>query len=85
MHGLEQSFITSRQPYREGAVLIFHQRYSVSRCQRTKLMITALDVYEAELNRQKIGDQLFAPGYTDEVMAGLHEDSTDIGGAHHDR
>lgn len=62
MELLRKSLISSAQPYREGAVAVFEQRFSASA--NAKLTITALGIYEAEVDGIKLGDQLFAPGYT---------------------
>lgn len=62
MELLRKSLISSAQPYREGAVAVFEQRFSAST--NAKLTITALGIYEAEVDGIKLGNQLFAPGYT---------------------
>ena len=62
MELLRKSLISSTQPYREGAVAVFEQQFSASA--NAKLTITALGIYEAEVDGIKLGDQLFAPGYT---------------------
>lgn len=64
---LREQFIQADRPYREGAVDVFEQVISVKeseRIRRAALCMTALGVYEAELNGKKVGDILFAPGYT---------------------
>ena len=62
MELLRKSLISSAQPYREGAVAVFEQPFTASA--NAKLTITALGIYEAEVDGIKLGDQLFAPGYT---------------------
>ena len=62
MELLRNSLISSSLPYREGAVAVFEQPFRVTG--NAKLTITALGVYEAEVDGIKLGDQLFAPGYT---------------------
>ena len=62
MELLRKSLISSALPYREGAVAVFEQNFTIS--DRGKLTITALGIYEAEVDGVKLGDQLFAPGYT---------------------
>ena len=62
MELLRKSLISSALPYREGAVAIFEQPFTVA--SNAKLTITALGIYEAEVDGIKLGDQLFAPGYT---------------------
>ncbi|MBP3520220.1 MAG: alpha-L-rhamnosidase N-terminal domain-containing protein, partial [Oscillospiraceae bacterium] len=61
---LKPRFIQADRPFREGAVDVFEQRFSAEGVKKACLMITALGVYEAELNGKKVGDILFAPGYT---------------------
>lgn len=64
MSELKKHFVTVDRPFKEGTVEVFEQTIPVSSVRRATLSITALGVYEAELNGQKIGDLLFAPGYT---------------------
>lgn len=66
MESLKQYFISSAdKQYEEGKVNVFQQNISIEKeVLSAKLFMTALGVYEAELNEEKIGDQLFAPGYT---------------------
>ncbi|MBT2291839.1 family 78 glycoside hydrolase catalytic domain [Paenibacillus albidus] len=67
MEELKKYFITSSNPeFIEGTVNIFSQQISLSqkKVNTAQLYMTALGVYEAELNQEKIGDQLFAPGFT---------------------
>lgn len=61
---LRPRFIQADRPFTEGAVDVFEQRFSIEGMKKAWLMITALGVYDAELNGQKVGDILFAPGYT---------------------
>lgn len=62
MELLRNSLISSSLPYREGAVAVFEQPFRVTG--NAKLTITAFGIYEAEVDSIKLGDQLFAPGYT---------------------
>lgn len=64
MTDLRQRFITTRRPYTEGAVEVFEQPVRGENAARATLTITALGAYEAEIDGQKVGDILFAPGYT---------------------
>lgn len=64
MKGLRKHFITVERPFTEGAVEVFQQKISVGVVKRAMLTITALGIYEAEINGKKVGDVLFAPGYT---------------------
>ncbi|MCM1049400.1 MAG: glycoside hydrolase family 78 protein [Clostridiales bacterium] len=57
-------FITTERPYTEGAVEVFEQPVSAGAVKKATLTITALGVYESEINGQKIGEDFFAPGYT---------------------
>ena len=64
MLDLRTHFITVDRPCKEGTVEVFEQPVSASGVRRATLTITALGVYEAELNGAKIGDLMFTPGYT---------------------
>ncbi|EOS38379.1 hypothetical protein C808_02580 [Lachnospiraceae bacterium M18-1] len=66
MLNLRDHFITTERPYKEGTVEVFEQHVQTSKIEIEKaiLSITALGLYEAELNGQKVGDVMFAPGYT---------------------
>ena len=64
MSNLRSHFITVERPFKEGIVEVFEQRIPAAGVERAVLSITALGVYEAELNGKKIGDLLFTPGYT---------------------
>ena len=61
---LNEHFITSNRPYREGTVEVFRQKISAKNIKKATLTITALGLYEAELNGKKLGDALFTPGFT---------------------
>ena len=61
---LRDLFITTERPYKEGAVEVFAQAIPAGPVEKAVLTVTALGVYEAELNSRKVGDVLFAPGYT---------------------
>ena len=50
MSDLRTHFITVDRPYKEGTVEVFEQPVSASGVRRATLTITALGVYEAELN-----------------------------------
>lgn len=64
MENLKQAFISSGMPYKEGDVAVFEQPVSVNKIKKATLTITALGLYEAEINGEKVGDELFSPGYT---------------------
>ena len=61
---LKQHFITTARPYREGSVEVFKQKLKTNTVRRATLTITALGLYEAEINGKKVGDALFTPGFT---------------------
>ena len=58
---LRALFITTERPYKEGAVEVFAQTIPAGAVEKATLTVTALGVYEAELNGRKVGDVLFAP------------------------
>ncbi len=64
MEQLKKSFITTERPYREGAVEVFVQPVGVENVKKAVLTITALGVYEAELDGEKLGDAMLTPGFT---------------------
>ena len=64
MQDLKQYFITVDRPYKEGAVEVFEQPIGVADGQKAVLTITALGVYEAEIDGNKVGDIFLAPGCT---------------------
>ena len=61
---LKNHFITTARPYTEGAVEVFEQEIFCSKLKRASLEITALGLYEAEIDGKKVGDRLFTPGFT---------------------
>ncbi len=61
---LKTHFITVNRPFLEGRVEVFSQSFEAKYLKRASLTITALGVYEATINGEKVGDMLFAPGYT---------------------
>ena len=61
---LKPHFITVDRPYKEGTVEVFEQAISAAKVKKATLTITALGVYEAELNGEKVGDVFLAPGFT---------------------
>ena len=64
MQDLKKYFITINREYKEGDVAVFRQKFSGDNIVSAVLYATALGVYEAELNGKKVGEQMFAPGYT---------------------
>lgn len=61
---LKPHFITVDRPYKEGTVEVFEQTISAANVKKATLTITALGVYEADLNGEKVGDVFLAPGFT---------------------
>ena len=61
---LKKHFITTNRSYKEGTVEVFQQRILGENVSKAVLAITALGIYEAQLNGEKVGDYLFSPGYT---------------------
>lgn len=63
---LRRAFITVERPYRDGAVELFEQELDLPDVEvaRAELAITALGMYEAELDGKKVGDSLLTPGFT---------------------
>ena len=61
---LKKHFITTNRPYQEGTVEVFRQKLQGSQIRKATLTISALGLYEAELNGKKVGDALFTPGFT---------------------
>ena len=61
---LKKHFITTGRPFQEGTVEVFQQKLKVSNVKKATLTITALGLYEAEINSIKVGDALFSPGIT---------------------
>ncbi|MBQ3504605.1 MAG: family 78 glycoside hydrolase catalytic domain [Oscillospiraceae bacterium] len=76
---LKKHFITTNRPYQEGAVEVFHQRVKADSIKKATLIITALGLYEAEINGKKVGDALFTPGFT-YYPAHLYYQSYDVTG-----
>ena len=64
LYDLKPRFITVERPYKEGAVEVFEQDISAAGVKKATLTITALGVYEAEIDGKKVGDVFLAPGYT---------------------
>ena len=64
MLDIRNHFITVDRPFKEGTVEVFEQSIPAAGVKRAALSITALGLYEAELNGKKIGEGMFTPGYT---------------------
>jgi alpha-L-rhamnosidase len=63
-NGLREHFISFDAEYREGAVFVAEQDIACIEVTRATLTITALGVFAAYIDDEKIGDELLAPGYT---------------------
>ena len=61
---LKNHFITTNRPYQEGIVEVFQQKLKSCNVKKATLAITALGLYEAEINGKKVGKALFTPGFT---------------------
>ncbi len=61
---LRKQFIQADTPFTEGEVAVFEQIISAKKVKKATLCITALGIYEAQINEKKVGEILFAPGYT---------------------
>lgn len=61
---LKKHFITVPREYREGTVEVLRQKIAAEKVKKATLRITALGLYEAEINGKKVGDALFTPGFT---------------------
>ena len=61
---LKKHFIATCRPYKEGTVEAFQQKLKSDNVKKATLTITALGLYEAEINGKKVGDALFTPGFT---------------------
>ena len=61
---LKKHFIAANRPFQEGMVEVFRQKLCVHHVTKATLVITALGLYEAEINGKKVGDALFTPGFT---------------------
>lgn len=61
---LKKHFITTDRDYTEGAVEVFSQKIPCGHAIKAVLTITALGLYEAEINGKKVGEFCFTPGYT---------------------
>lgn len=64
MEELRHHFIASPREYKEGAVSVFKQQINMENVKKATLYITALGMYEAQINGTKVGEQMFAPGFT---------------------
>lgn len=66
MEEIKKYFITSNsRGYKEGEVNVFLQKFDIDKkVKKATLYMTALGIYEIEMNGQKVGEQLFAPGFT---------------------
>ena len=61
---LRQLFIQTDTTFKEGAADVFSQSFRLPAVKKASLTITALGLYEADLNGKRVGDLLLTPGYT---------------------
>lgn len=62
---LKEHFVTINRAYKEGEAAVFRQLLKLDKKPVKAFFYgTALGIYEAELGGKKIGQQMFAPGYT---------------------
>ena len=61
---LRNDFLAVPRDDREGTVEAFEQKITCEQVKKATLVITALGLYEVEINGNKVGDVLFAPGFT---------------------
>ena len=61
---LKANFIMSNKEYKEGNVSVFSQKFQGIEIKKAILTITALGLYEANINGKKVGNQFFSPGFT---------------------
>lgn len=61
---LRNHFISADREYKEGDVFVFKQTFTAKDIKKADLNITALGMYEVLINNKKVGDQIFAPGFT---------------------
>ena len=66
MIDLKPHFITVERPYKEGTVEVFEQEIATKGVKKAELAITALGVYEAEIDGELVPDaaERFASGLT---------------------
>ncbi len=76
---LREHFISFDAPYTEGAVYAAEQKIGAEGIRKAVLRITALGVFSAQLDGEKIGDELLAPGFT-YYPKDLHSRSYDLTG-----
>lgn len=77
MNNLKEHFITVKSDFKEGRVIVLRQRFEVKKkVNSATLYSTALGIYEARINRAKVGSQVFAPGYTYYPYRLLYEENS---------
>lgn len=64
MEKLKGHFIAAEGVYREGEVAVFRQKFESKGLYKAVLTSAALGVYEVEINGEKAGEQMYAPGYS---------------------
>lgn len=61
---LKEHFITTERPYAEGTVEVFQQEIHAGKIRNAVIQMTALGVYDAQIDGKKIGKDFFKPGFT---------------------
>lgn len=65
IQSLKNNFIYLNKEFEEGEVFLFFKLFKIDKTIKSaRFLGTAFGVYDAYLNDQKIGEQLFKPGYT---------------------
>ena len=65
MNKLKKHFVTVNSDFREGRVILLRERFTIQKKIKNAILYsTALGIYVARINREKVGKQVFAPGYT---------------------
>lgn len=61
---LESSWIKSEKQDKDAAVIFFRDFHVNEKVEHAQLQITSFGVYEAQINGRKVGNYIFAPGWT---------------------
>ncbi|MBQ9511553.1 MAG: family 78 glycoside hydrolase catalytic domain [Clostridia bacterium] len=61
---LYEHFVAFEAPFSEGAVYSARQNIGTENVEKATLYITALGVFSVDIDGEKVGDEILAPGYT---------------------
>lgn len=61
---LKENWICNPAPFKEGEVSVLEEKFTLEKEAEVNLWISALGMYEAEMDEVKVGDELFSPGFT---------------------